>query len=220
MPWITSLCWAGSMSGTPLWLIEKCSPLGVTVPPKRWCGVRACELRNSPVGLLSERTTSFSKGDDVCTAGSVEPNSRLHGLSCTGSAAAPVAVPAALIAPASAMPCPSRTRRLIRPLPATLSREGARHRLLDVLMISSLTRGSLRILVLCYAALAGGDCRDKSDLFRKEQLKSRCQSVGQPFNFPPIRSSCRDLGPVVALKPRHPTIGRQDICGSRALFVS
>src|SRR5215472_9599046 len=75
--------------------MEKCRPFGVTVPPSRWCGVRACELRNSPCGLLSERATSFSYFDAVCTGGMIEPNSRLHCSSLSASAAAPVAVPAA-----------------------------------------------------------------------------------------------------------------------------
>src|SRR5215470_10437552 len=72
--------------------MEKCRPFGVTVPPSRWCGVRACELRNSPCGLLSERATSFSYFEAVCTGGMIEPNSRLHCSSLSGSAPAPVTV--------------------------------------------------------------------------------------------------------------------------------
>ena len=49
--------------------MEKCSPFGVTVPPSSWCGVRACEVRNSPFGLLSARTTFFSNGEGVWTGG-------------------------------------------------------------------------------------------------------------------------------------------------------
>ena len=73
MPWMTSLCWAGSMSGMPQWLMEKCSEFGVMVPLISWCGVRACELRNSPFGLLSARTTFFSKRDGVCNGGVTSP---------------------------------------------------------------------------------------------------------------------------------------------------
>src|SRR3954471_331752 len=108
--------------------MEKCRLFGVIVPLSRWCGVRACELRNSPFGLLSGRVTSFSNRDGTCRAGVFPPNSRLHASSLMGSAAAPVAAPAVPMAPASAMPWPSRARRLIRPLPATGSSEGARPR--------------------------------------------------------------------------------------------
>ena len=112
--------------------------------------MRACELRNSPLGLLSDRTTSFSNRDGVCTAGEVEPNSRLHGSSLIGSAAAPRhgAGGSAVIAPATAMPCPSRARRLIRPLPATGSYEGARPRRLHLLIISSLMSGAICALLI------------------------------------------------------------------------
>src|SRR3984957_13329312 len=143
MPWMTSLCWAGSMSGMPQWLIEKCSPFGVTVPLISWCGVRACELRNSPLGLLSARVTSFSNGDGVCTGGVIWPNSRLHGSSMSGSAAAPVTAPPVPTAPAMANPLPNNARRLIRPLPATSSSDGAPRRRLHWPMISSLMGGAI-----------------------------------------------------------------------------
>src|ERR1700730_8225696 len=123
--------------------MEKCRPFGVIVPPSRWCGVRAWELRNSPLGLLRVRAKSFSNGDAVCTGGMIDPNSKLHRSLFSGSAAAPVAVPAALMAPAMAMPCPSRARRLIRPLPATKSSEGVPPRRFDLLMMSSLMDGCL-----------------------------------------------------------------------------
>src|SRR5262249_29171621 len=93
-------------------------------------------------GLLSARTTLFSKRDGVCSAGVVSPNARLHGSSLSGSAAAPVA-PLTPTAPASAMPCPSRARRLIRPLPATAAGEDVRPRRADLLMLSSLMDGVL-----------------------------------------------------------------------------
>src|SRR5262249_33498157 len=54
---MTSLCWAGSISGKPEWEMVKKRPLGVIVPCSRWCGVRACELRNSLLGLLRVRIT-------------------------------------------------------------------------------------------------------------------------------------------------------------------
>ena len=55
--------WPGSMSGLPECEMTKCSPLGVIVPFSRWCGVRACEVRGSPWGLLSVRATGFSNRD-------------------------------------------------------------------------------------------------------------------------------------------------------------
>src|ERR1700719_260361 len=157
MPWITSLCWAGSMLGMPQWLIEKCSPFRVTVPPIKWCGVRACELRNSPLGLLSARTTSFSNGDGVCTGGVIWPNSRLHGASTSGSAAALVMAPAVPTAPAMAKPLPNNARRLIRPLPATSSSDGAPRRRLHLPMISSLMGGA--ICTLPMPSSCGTTCR-------------------------------------------------------------
>src|ERR1700674_3887908 len=141
--------------------MEKWRPFGVMVPPSRWCGVRACELRNSPFGLLNERTTSFSYGDAVCIGGGIEPTSRLHCGSLSGSAAAPVMVPAALIAPAIAIPCPSKARRLIKPLPATGSCEGVRPRRFELIMMSSRIRDVLRILLLPtaqYADLRSSHC--------------------------------------------------------------
>src|ERR1019366_3976712 len=143
--------------------MEKWRPFGVMVPPSRWCGVRACELRNSPFGLLSERTTSFSNGDALCRGGLMEPNSRLHGGSLSGSAAAPVNVPATPMAPATAMPCPSNARRLIRPLPATGSSEGVRPRRFELLMMSSPMRHALRIVLFPtaqYGALWRSHCPD------------------------------------------------------------
>src|SRR4029077_20224377 len=131
------------------------------VPPSRWCGVRACELRNSPFGLLSERTTSFSYGDAICTGGKVEPNSKLHCGSLSGSAAAPGMVPAVLIAPAIAIPCPSRARRLIKTLPATSSCEGVCPRRFELIMMTSQGRDVLRIRLIPaahYADLPCGHC--------------------------------------------------------------
>ena len=66
----------------------KCMLFGVIVPFSRWCGVRACELRSSLLGLLSVRTTCFSNRDGVCRGGVTAPISRLHGSSLSGSAAA------------------------------------------------------------------------------------------------------------------------------------
>jgi len=64
-PWMTSLCWAGSMSQTGMQMLKN-RLFGVTVPCSRWCGVRAWLLRSSFLGLLSVRTTPFSKRDAVC----------------------------------------------------------------------------------------------------------------------------------------------------------
>src|SRR6516162_1629183 len=143
--------------------MEKWRPFGVMVPPSRWWGVRACELRNSPFGLLSERTTCFSYGDAICTGGKVEPNCKLHSGSLSGSAAAPVMFPAVLIAPAIAIPCPSSTRRLIKPLPATGSCEGVRPTRFEFVMMSSRMRDVLRILLSPigqYAELRCSRCPD------------------------------------------------------------
>ena len=62
-PWITRRCLSGSMSGSPECEMTKCRPLGVIVPLSRWCGVRACWVRGSPLGLLSVRATFFSNRD-------------------------------------------------------------------------------------------------------------------------------------------------------------
>src|SRR5438270_5562362 len=110
----------------PEWLIVKCRLLGVTVPLSRWCGVRACELRNSLLGLLSVRTTFFSNRDGVCSTGVAAPFSRLHGASLSGSAAALVSPAPADTAPANTTPPRSNARRSSRPLPATGSRSGER----------------------------------------------------------------------------------------------
>src|SRR5262245_33933718 len=129
--------------------MEKCMLLGVTVPFSRWCGVRACELRNSPLGLLSERVTFFSNCEGVCRAGVTAPNCRLHFSSLSGSAAALVMPTPVPTAPAIAMPCPSKARRLISPLPATDSSEGARPRELDLVMVrSSLRDGCAAVLLI------------------------------------------------------------------------
>ena len=61
------------MSGRPEWQIVKASADGVIVPWMRWCGVRACELRNSWLGLLSVRTTCFSNRDGSCRGSEIEP---------------------------------------------------------------------------------------------------------------------------------------------------
>ena len=94
---------------------------GVIVPWMRWCGVRACELRNSWLGLLNVRTTCFSNRDGSCRGSEIEPIVRLHGSSLSGSAAAPVpdAPTPVAAAPASTMPRPSKARRSSSPLPAT-----------------------------------------------------------------------------------------------------
>jgi hypothetical protein len=51
----------------------KCSEFGVMVPLSAWCGVRACWVRGSPLGLLKARTTSFSYFDGVCSTGVTAP---------------------------------------------------------------------------------------------------------------------------------------------------
>src|SRR5213080_4286052 len=61
MPWRSSRCLSGSMSGTPLWCRSKCSPLGVIMPSSDSSGVReaplpvvpGCERMSVRVTLLS-----------------------------------------------------------------------------------------------------------------------------------------------------------------------
>ena len=61
IPWMSSRCFVGSISGTPLWLRSKCSPLGVIVPSSASSGVRmaplpvvpGCERPKVRVTLLS-----------------------------------------------------------------------------------------------------------------------------------------------------------------------
>ena len=86
-PWITSRCFAGSMSGAPECEITKCSPLGVNVPLSRWCGVRACWVRGSPFGLVSVRETFFSKEDGTPYSGMGVPGLVLQGSSASCCAA-------------------------------------------------------------------------------------------------------------------------------------
>ena len=61
LPWMSSRCLSGSMSGTPLWCRSKCSPLGVIMPSTDSSGVReaplpvvpGCERMSVRVTLLS-----------------------------------------------------------------------------------------------------------------------------------------------------------------------
>lgn len=46
--------------GSPACAITKCRPFGVVMPCSRWCGVRACCVRGSPLGLLSVRAAALS----------------------------------------------------------------------------------------------------------------------------------------------------------------
>src|ERR1041385_2936265 len=69
------------MSGAPECEITKCRPFGVNVPLTRWCGVRACCVRGSPFGLVSVRTTCFSKAEGVAYSGIGIPGLVLHGAS-------------------------------------------------------------------------------------------------------------------------------------------
>src|SRR4051812_22770022 len=111
---MASRCCAGSMSALPACEMVKCRPFGVAVPWSRWCGVRACDVRGSPFGLLSVRTAAFSNFDGVPYAGTSSPGSLLHGASASGSARAyPV------IAAASAAPPRRNARRSSNPFPAT-----------------------------------------------------------------------------------------------------
>ena len=66
----------------------KCSAFGVIDPLSDWCGVRACWVLASPLGLLRMRTTFFSYFDGVCSTGVISPGSRPHSGSVSGSAAA------------------------------------------------------------------------------------------------------------------------------------
>ena len=61
MPWMSSRCVSGSMSGTPPWCRSKCSPVGVIMPSSDSSGVReaplpvvpGCERMSVRVTLLS-----------------------------------------------------------------------------------------------------------------------------------------------------------------------
>ena len=76
------------MSGVPECTMVKCNPFGVMVPLMRWCGVRACEVRGSPLGLLSVRAI-FSSKRERCWYGRLSPpGPRLQGSSASGAAAA------------------------------------------------------------------------------------------------------------------------------------
>jgi len=52
----------------------KCMLFGVIVPFSRWCGVRACELRSSLLGLLSVRTTCSRIATASAVAASQRPS--------------------------------------------------------------------------------------------------------------------------------------------------
>src|SRR5258706_3935502 len=136
---MTKRCLSGSISGMPEWLMLKCKLLGVIVPLSKWCGVRACDVRVSPLGLLKLRTTSFSNRDGVCNDGVIAHVSRLQGSSLRGSAAALIGeLPTPVdMAPARTIQRPSSARRSSRPLPATGSSGGGRRRLPLVLACSS-----------------------------------------------------------------------------------
>ena len=70
MPWMSSRCRAGSISGTPPWLRSKCRPLGVIVPSSASRGVRAEPLPVVPgCERISVRITGFSeRGDEYQVA--------------------------------------------------------------------------------------------------------------------------------------------------------
>ena len=125
MPWMTSRCCAGSMSGMPECRIVKCSGFGVMVPLSICNGARACWVRGSPFGLLSVRTTAASNRDGFCSTGVTSPGDRLQSGSVSGSAAAPVSAAPLPSAPANIAPPPSSARRCSKPLPATGSSGGA-----------------------------------------------------------------------------------------------
>src|SRR5262249_21600427 len=121
-----------------------------------------CELRNSLLGLLRVRTTSFSNRDGTWYAGTTEPISRLQGSSLSGSAAAPVskAPTPVVVAPANMMPRPSSARRSSSPLPATGSGGGAVRRLRLVMgpLPSGLRRLEAPVLQLLPAEPPDGCC--------------------------------------------------------------
>src|SRR5437763_13022429 len=100
------------MSGKPVRETTKWSPVGVIVPLRRWCGVRAWLVRGSLFGLVSVRTTLFSYFAGVPYGGIAVPGPRLQGSTGNGSAAALVSdVPVApAAAPATANPRPRRAR--------------------------------------------------------------------------------------------------------------
>src|SRR5262249_42808256 len=152
------------MAGTPEWQIEKCSADGVMVPLMRWCGVRPCELRNSWLGLLSVRTTCFSNRDGSCRGGTIEPITRLHGSSLSGSAAALASVAPAPVAaaPANKTPRPRRARRSNSPLPATCSNGGGDPpRGLLMMVLPSHELDSVRCLLFLTHSKSAPFCRGR-----------------------------------------------------------
>jgi hypothetical protein len=64
-------------------------------------------------------------------------------------------------------------------------------------MISSLTRGSLRILVLGYAALAGGNCRDERGLEDYQDTVARARVPRETAVYSP--GDRNDLQPGVKI---------------------
>ena len=64
-PWISSRCASGSISGMPLWLRSKWSPLGVMVPFSRCKGVQAAPAPGAFGGLVAVRTIPASNFDGL-----------------------------------------------------------------------------------------------------------------------------------------------------------
>jgi hypothetical protein len=95
-------------------------------------------------------------------------------------------------APAMAMPCPSKARRLISPLPATGSSEGARPRESDLVMVmSSLSDGRVAVLLI-------GHMLRRHDVVvqrpvAKNRDRHRCTGTAKKF-LPSLHSSATFAG--------------------------
>src|SRR6267143_1406389 len=106
MPWTSSRCWLGSMSGTPLWLRSKCRPLGVLVPSRASSGVRAAPLPVVPgCDRISVRVTLLSCLDGTPYSLNPAPGDVIHGGTAGGSNAPASLLPLGVrpLAPSSAM---------------------------------------------------------------------------------------------------------------------
>src|SRR5262245_53306132 len=124
MPWMSSRCLSGSMSGTPLWCRSKCSPLGVIMPSSDSSGVREAPLPVVPgCERMSVRVTLLS-----CLAGLPyslipAPGTFIDGGTSGGSTASACLAPPATRPLAASNPTPGlmklRLDSSIVPLPAT-----------------------------------------------------------------------------------------------------
>src|SRR6516162_8292493 len=109
MPWMTSWCLSGSMSGTPAWCRSKNKPLGVTMPSWCWSGVmlqsdQFCLLTNTSVRLRLTCASNFD-GIPYAVGSMMRPISRFDcGISSRCALAAAIPVADAAVAPAKTTP--------------------------------------------------------------------------------------------------------------------